>query len=295
MDKINFINQHNSFPVSTYTYDLVQNMVHLAGKLALLGGQNYILSGCTVAGNIASEGLIVINGEILPFKGGEVKDKVSIEVVYESDHYADVIYREAYIHRTAIFSDTGEYDWSDFVQVLSNKELQNRVDKLSGDVIGTVKEWAGLIPTIPKDYMLCDGRDLLVADYPELFAILRYSYGGNNDTVFKLPNCKGRVTVGYDSDKPDYESVGKIGGTEKVKLTEDEIPEHKHIVPWGENLNTAWKPDWGYPDGYFNDHRGYKADTDNDNTWPYTSPVGGNKEHENRQPFIVFAKIIKVK
>ena len=294
MDKINFLAKDN-FPVSTYTYDLMQQMINLVANLTALGGQTYILSGCVSDGNTVSDGIVVINGEILPFKGGDKKMKVAIQNVNETDHFAGVDYPEAYTHRTAVLSDNGDYNFADFVQIISIIDLHNKVKNISGDIVGTVKEWAGITAKIPNNYMLCDGRDLLVSDYPELFSAIGFSFGGNNDTVFKLPNCKGRVSVGYDSEKEDYQHIGNTGGFENVELTIHHLPNHQHIVPWGENLNTAWRPDWGYPDGYFNNSREYKAETDTDNTWPFTSPVGENKAHENRQPYIVFAKIIKVK
>lgn len=99
----------------------------------------------------------------------------------------------------------------------------------------------------------------------------------------------------YDNSSEDYNEIGKIGGEEFHELTEDENAPHKHIVPWGENLNTAWKPDWSYPDDRFNNSRGYKADTDNDNTWPYTSPSGKGDPHENRPPFYTLAYVVRVK
>lgn len=301
MDKINFINQHNNFPVSTYTYDLVQNMVHLAGKLASLGGQNYILSGCTVAGNIASEGLIVINGEILPFKGGEVKNKVTIQVVYESDHYADVTYREAYIHRTAIFSDTGEYDWSDFAQVYSNELLQKHIEAIKGDAPGTVKMWAGLVSRIPAGYMLCDGTPLLIEEYPELYKNLELSFGGDA-TSFRLPNLKNKFIVGFDVDKEDYNKIGNTGGLETVTLTKEQMPEHDHTTNSVYDKLSARAADTASP-GTAGSVDARSPDTEYNiagmtpEEWLQSKmkKEGGNKPHENRPPYFVLAYIIKVK
>lgn len=293
MDKGNFTAQDN-FPQSTYTLDFLQQMSHLAGKLAALGGANYILSGCVVAGDNVSSGLIVINGEILPFDGGSLKSKITIQETTVSDNYAGVNYPEAYLLRKAVFSDTGEYNWEDFAQVLTNLELKKRFDAIKGDTPGMIKMWSGLIEKIPKDYKLCDGSSLLKSDYPELYENLDVTFGGNTKS-FKLPNLKNKFIVGFDVDKPDYNQIGKTGGEELHALTADENGKHQHIVPWGENLNSSWKPEWGFPSEYFNDRRGYNAAIDNDNTWPFTSPSGKGTPHENRPPYFVLAYIIKVK
>lgn len=291
MNKGNFTAIDN-FPVSTFTYEFLQQMSMLAGRLTALGGTNYILSGCTKDGNNISDGFIVINKEVMPFKGGTLKDKITIKETKLTDNFAGVDYPEAYVLRNAEFSDTGEYNWSDFAQVLTNKELGQKISEVRGEPPGFKMEWTGRIDRIPENYMLADGRTLRTEDYPEL----AWFYGAENAESFRLPDLKKLFIVGYDGvEGSDYGIIGNKGGEEFHQLTENENAPHKHIVPWGENLNTAWKPDWGYPDDRFNNSRGYNAGTDNDNTWPYTSPSGLGDPHENRPPFFVLAFLIKVK
>lgn len=290
MNKGNFTAKDN-FPVSTFTYDFLQKMAHLAGNLAQLGGQNYILSGCVVTGTTVSAGLIVINGEILPFEAGTKKAKITIQETMDTEHFNGIDYPESYIHRVAKFADNGEYNWSDFVQVLTNKQLEEKIGAIKSENPGFVKMWSGAINRLDESkYLLCDGRTVNTADYPDL----AYFYGKEGEISFQLPDLRKRFIVGFDNSEADYNEIGKTGGEAKHKLTENELPDHQHIVPWGENLNTAWKPDWGYPDDRFNNSRGYKAETDNDNTWPYTSPTGGNEAHENRPPFYVLAFVVRV-
>lgn len=291
MNKGNFEATQN-FPVSTYTYSFLQQMAHLAGKLAALGGANYILSGCTKNGNNVSDGVMVINGEILPFTGGVLKDKLTIKEVKLSDNFAGVDYPEAYTLRTVEFSDTGQYNWKDFAQVLTNKEIEQKINSIRSEAPGFVKPWSGLIERLPEEYKLCNGDIVTTEEFPDL----AYFYGKENERSFRLPDLRKRFIVGYDGDlDSDYGEIGNTGGTEFHALTEEENAPHKHIVPWGENLNTAWKPDWGFPDDKFNNSRGYKAETDNDNTWPYTSPSGKGKPHENRPPFYTLAFVVRVK
>lgn len=280
MNKGNFTAKDN-FPVSTFTYDFLQKMAQLAGNLAQLGGQNYILSGCTDDnnGNI-SEGLIVINGEILPFEAGTKKTKITIQEIREADHFNGIDYPESYIHRMAKFADNGEYDWADFVQVLTNKQLQDKISAVRGEPPGFKMEWTGRIDRIPDNYMLADGSILRTADYPEL----AWYYGAENEESFTLPDLRKLFIVGYDAASSDYNSIGKTGGVEKVKLTIEEMPSHSHTIrfvdeKWGDNANSRPFPN---PAGA----SGYSADT---------TSTGGGKEHENRPPFYVLAFLIKVK
>ena len=139
MNKGNFTAKDN-FPVSTFTYDFLQKMAQLAGNLAQLGGQNYVLSGCTDDGDgNVSAGLIVINGEIMPFEAGTKKTKITIQETKDTDHYNGVDYPESYVHRVAKFADNGCYNWSDCVQVLTNKELERSIRAVRSENTSVVK------------------------------------------------------------------------------------------------------------------------------------------------------------
>ena len=296
MNKGNFTAKNN-FPVSTYTYDFLQQMSHLAGKLAALGGVSYILSGCEVNGTNVSEGVVVINGEVLLFEAGTLKDKVVIQEVRTDDHFAGVDYPEAYILRTAKFADVGDYNWVDFVQVLTNKQLQERIESIKGDEPGIVKMWAGQISKIPEEYRLCNGDELLIADYPLLFGNVGTSFGGNGTSNFKLPDLRSRFVVGYSSSTPDYNSIGKTGGEDHVTLSVSQIPEHKHA--YTDDINAAGKfpgVEPGFPQsiGGFDTMRS-SAEATGTGTVYNTQTIGGGNSHENRPPYFVLAYIIKVK
>jgi microcystin-dependent protein len=290
MDRINFL-AGEDFPVSTNTFDRLQQAANMAACLALLGGSNYILSGCVADGDDVTPGVIVIAGEIMPFLGGAKMDKVTIQETKTTLEAFDVEYPEAYINRVAMFAVDGQYNWVDFKQVLTNKQLEDRIAAIRSESPGFVKMWSGEINRLDESkYLLCDGRIVNTATYPDL----AYFYGKENEVSFQLPDLRRRFITGYDNSGTDYNQIGKFGGEEKHALTADENGEHQHIVPWGENLSTAWQPDWSYPNERFNNSRGYNADTDNDNTWPYVSPSGKSVPHENRPPFYVLAFVVRV-
>ena len=77
MDRQNF-EAKDRFPLSTQALTFMQDMVMATARLALIGGDNYILSGCVTTGNNVSDGIIVINGEVMPFKGGAMAGTITI-------------------------------------------------------------------------------------------------------------------------------------------------------------------------------------------------------------------------
>ncbi|NMA73136.1 MAG: hypothetical protein GX963_03045 [Bacteroidales bacterium] len=280
MDRINFLAK-DDFPFSADTANMMQSQTLLAAKMALLGGGNYILSGCVDNGKSVTDGFIVIGGELLPFQGGAKKERVSITETYKTLSAFGNEYPEAYVYRYAKLSDAGTHDWDDFTQVLTNKDIENRLNSLKGEETGFVKMWSGRVDRIPEDYRLCNGDIVSTKDYPEL----AYSFGKETETRFALPDLRRRFVVGYDNAVDSgYNEMWSKGGQETVTLTEKQMPKHTHKIKfvdekWGDNANSRPFPN---PAGT----AGYSAET---------TETGGGEAHENRPPFNVLAYVVKVK
>lgn len=301
MDKINFIAK-DDFPVSTDTFNRLQEATSMVANLALLGGTNYILSGCAIAGSKAAPGVIVLNGEILPFIGGDIQSHVIIQETKITLDAFDEKYPEAYINRVAVFADDGVYKWDDLKQVLTNLQLQQRFDSIKGDVPGITKGWAGFEAKIPQDYMFCDGRALLIAEYPELYENIGVLHGGDGVTYFNLPKSGGRVAVGYDASVEKYSKIGVTDGSETVTLNESQIPEHDHTKTSTFNKLSAKAGDineQATPGSIdqANAAQEYNVGSMTEARWVEATiqKVGRGQPHNNMQPYYVEGKIIKVK
>lgn len=77
--------------------------------------------------------------------------------------------------------------------------------------------------TIPDGYLPCDGSSVMVADYPELYAVIGNNYGGDS-TSFALPQLNDNVVVGAG----DTFAIGDSGGSTTVSLSVAELPSHNH-------------------------------------------------------------------
>ena len=65
--------------------------------------------------------------------------------------------------------------------------------------IGCITPYLGTKDKIPRGYLLADGASYKTTDYPELFDIIGYTYGGSDGT-FNVPNlCDGRFLEGSDT------------------------------------------------------------------------------------------------
>lgn len=151
--------------------------------------------------------------------------------------------------------------------------------------VGTIIPYAGA--TIPSNYMKCEGQELSRIEYDILFSAIGTTYGvGDGATTFNLPNLKGRVITGIDSNDTDFDTLGEIGGEKTHTLTVDEIPSHNHGVRDTLDMNTGAGQNRSVVVG-------------GGETWNPADPAmingaGGDQPHNNLQPYIVLNYIIKV-
>ncbi len=59
---------------------------------------------------------------------------------------------------------------------------------------GTIIAWPAETP--PAGFLVCDGSTVLVDDYPDLFAVIGYTYGGSG-AAFDLPDYRGEFLRGW--------------------------------------------------------------------------------------------------
>jgi microcystin-dependent protein len=78
----------------------------------------------------------------------------------------------------------------------------------------------------PRNWALCNGQLMSIAQYQALFALLGTTYGGDGRTTFALPDLRGRVPLGFS---PSYVQ-GMASGQENETLSILEMPAHNHAL-----------------------------------------------------------------
>jgi microcystin-dependent protein len=78
-------------------------------------------------------------------------------------------------------------------------------------------------------WLLCDGRPLTRSEYPELYSVIGFSFGSDEDGSFYLPDCRGRAlaAAGHGSGLSSR-AIGEKTGNESHTLITDELPSHNH-------------------------------------------------------------------
>lgn len=124
--------------------------------------------------------------------------------------------------------------------------IQGSVVTLSSDTRfnppGVIMQYVGT--AAPSGYLLCDGTSYGTATYPNLFAIIGYTYGGSGEN-FNLPDLRGRIPVG----KGTHSDVDQLGDNDGASLA-NRRPKHQHTVydPGHSHTITVYSDTQGYAD-----------------------------------------------
>lgn len=163
---------------------------------------------------------------------------------------------------------------------------------MSDAFVGEIKMFAGNFA--PRNYALCDGQLLSIAQNTALFALLGTTYGGNGTTTFALPDLRGRVPI-HQRQGPGLSdrAIGSTGGSESVTLSESQVAPHSHPARSGTGGNSIspvgnyWSTDPGGNSAGF--HTAHDGSTMADGV---IAPAGGSQPHDNLQPFLCISFII---
>jgi microcystin-dependent protein len=128
--------------------------------------------------------------------------------------------------------------------------------------VGVIMPYAGSV--IPPGYLLCDGSEVRISDYPKLYTVIGYVYKPVGDLIglstFGLPDLRGRFPLGRDNmdnglTVPSKNGLGTIldagggpanrvtdvtadtlgtgSGSQSVALAVSNLPDHKHSLNSG--------------------------------------------------------------
>lgn len=62
--------------------------------------------------------------------------------------------------------------------------------------VGTIVLWPGIVLPAGGNWLICDGTIQWQWMYPELFAVIGFTYGAAPPGNFFIPDCRARMTIG---------------------------------------------------------------------------------------------------
>ncbi len=162
---------------------------------------------------------------------------------------------------------------------------------MSDPFIGEIRMWA--CDYAPRNWALCDGSFLNIADNTLLFSIIGTLYGGDGRTTMRLPNLQGSAPMQWGQGPGlSYYRIGEAGGYNSIPLTASQLPPHDHVLRGVRDSGTSGSPDsslyLGIDRGSDGENIFYLSNNSaNTSLSEMTLATSGNgTPHENRQPFL---------
>lgn len=196
-----------TFPLDAETLQQLQDYVDGVAELANMyipsAMSGAILSGCALesSGTRRGAGWLVLQGSgLVWYEGGLIANGLSV-VEEELNVTAGGVTYAAYKRVRAVAGvvlNAKTYQWSDIADRTSVYDVKNEVMP-----IGMISLYGGSEAQLPVQWLPCDGRSVLIAEYPELFKVIGYKYSGGSTmgTSYKLPDISSLLllpdVVGY--------------------------------------------------------------------------------------------------
>lgn len=271
------------FPLTIERLQFLQDTYGKAiSQLTRLAGNGKIIIDGTVLNDPATpttvtDGVIIVDGEIIEFRGGAYNARVAIfetvdDVPYNEDLDSDgnLDLKASDVVRFAQCAATGGLTPFQFDDLTRVGNLQT-----VAPIVGEIKMFFGAIGDIPQGWVICDGNNATP------------NFGGRFPIGTGVFNT-GTVSIPYD--------VGDEGGEISVELTKQQLPNY--------SLTGTTSNNGAHTHNYqrSKDGRGYETRNDDNphSVWEnkttsssgsHTHTVtvnsgGSNQAHENRPPFI---------
>ena len=287
MNRQNFLGEgHNyegKFPISANTFDFMQNQTEFVSQLASAFGDNVLLKRATNT----KDGLIVLNGELLPLHAGTSTGNYYHIVEKKKDIEAQgTLYADARVTRYAERTSSS----ASAIKVSSVVDLTGRANE--GETIanqflpkGAIIMWSGSwnSESIPKGFVLCNGN------------------GGQTVNGVTIPDLRGKFIVGGNGSDSDFNTPGSVDsqgnprGSKTHTLTINEMPSHSHAI--SDDSDYFAIADNHGTEGVGDGGSGARAwDTENSTQKHIynTQSKGGGQPFKHLPPYYVLAFLIKV-
>jgi len=136
---------------------------------------------------ISASGIITVSGEELAAISLETTDTVKKVLMLQEADISGATFR---------YEDQSLATIN--VRTVNVPEISNTYDSPLAELVptGMVMAWAGISPTVPDGWLLCDGSQISKTTYSHLYDTIGAGYGTVNSTTFALPDLSGRAIYG---------------------------------------------------------------------------------------------------
>src|SRR5579859_1593935 len=112
---------------------------------------------------------------------------------------------------------------------------------MSDPYVGEIRMFGGNFA--PAGWAFCAGQLMPISQNDTLFNLIGTTYGGDGQSTFGIPDLQGRIPLhmGTSTTGTSYQ-IGQAAGVEQVTLTQQQIPQHNHLLSASQDGGTTGAP-----------------------------------------------------
>lgn len=214
MNRVNY-DQTEGFPLDVNILDFGQKANQITQQLGEIIAPLAIVKDCVETGNNVGDGLVYINGELLPFKAGLKQNVIRIVESSEPRVFENGNSKPVLVTRYATFGAGAgtSYNWNDFHRFDNLKELKRKIDDKTG--FNKLVERVNKLEVFARPFSSGFGAVLFLrpaAEIPEGWE--------------EVTDLRGRMPIGQNPDDANLSSVLEnfLGGSKTKQIYKSNLP-----------------------------------------------------------------------
>jgi len=217
MNKVNY-DQTEGFPLDVNILDFGQKANQISQQLGEIIAPLAIVLGCIENGNNIGDGVVYIDGELLPFKGGLKQNQLRIVETVESREFENGNSKDVLITRYATFGigATKSYNWSDLYRLKNLKEIEaNIAQRVLTTEFTKLKTRVETLEIYSRPFSNGNGAVLFLRPANEI-----------PEGWEEVTDLRGRMPMGLNPDDSALNSVlnNNTGGSAKKTISKANLP-----------------------------------------------------------------------
>ena len=214
MDRVQFI-QTEGFPWDVNILNFAQNATQISQQLGEIIAPLAIVKGCIENGNNVSDGLVYINGELLPFKGALKQEKIRIVEQAEQRELENGVKFNCLITRYATFGAGAgtTYNYADFYRAPTIKQIDEKINDKTA--FNKLVERVNKLEIFARPFVTGFGAVLFLRPANEI-----------PEGWEEVTDLRGRFPIGSNPDDPNLVNVleNYLGGSKTKQIYKSNLP-----------------------------------------------------------------------
>lgn len=208
--------QTGGVPLTNDLMAVLQEAYSTYEVLGDIAGDKTILQGCEVNGANINPGIVVINGEVLPFEGGLLTSTVYIQLEQFTEIFQDQTNKILVRKKTVKFGNSSTvFNWSDFKRLDTLKKMQEDIaGKANQTDLNTIIQRLEVVEL--KTAPIINGGIVWIWKRPASEIPIGWK---------ECTDIRGKTVFGRDPNDPDFSQLGTNVGSKTKTILKNNLPD----------------------------------------------------------------------